>query len=360
MLHAIDTARKSVRLETYTMNPGDLAARFRAALTRAAHRGLSVYVLLDAFGSIALPDDYLDEARRAGVHIRRFNPLSVLRLGIRNHRKALICDDRIAFIGGFNIANEYEGDGVKCGWCDVGLRVEGPVAGELAFVFDEMFARADLRVKPFIRFRRSAAKRAVNTTPGQDEQLLLSGPGRGQSPIKSALRKDLATAKDVKIMVAYFLPTWRLRRDLRRVVARGGRVQFLLASKSDVPISRLAAQSLYRRMLRSGMEIFEYQPQILHAKLIIIDDVVYVGSANLDQRSLNINYELLVRFRDGEMAAHARGVFAANLEHSERITADGWRRSRTWWSRIKQHWAYFLLVRVDPFIAKRQWRGVNA
>jgi cardiolipin synthase len=359
MLHAIATAQRSVRLETYTMNPGDLAGRFRHALAAAAARGVAVDVLLDGFGSFALPDAYLGEASRAGARIRIFNPLSLPRLGIRNHRKSLVCDERLAFIGGFNISDEYQGDGVRHGWLDIGLRIHGPLATELAAAFDDMFARADLRIRPLVRFRRTGAKRVV-ATPNQEQQLLLSGPGRGRNPIKSALHHDLANARDVRIMVAYLLPTWRIRRDLARVVARGGRVQLLLGGKSDVLLARLAAQSLYRRMLRAGIEIYEYQPQILHAKMIVIDEAVYVGSANLDQRSLNLNYEFLVRFAQPEIAGQARGVFEANRRHALQITRDGWRASRTWWSRLKQHWAYFFLVRVDPFIARRQWRRIPA
>ncbi len=190
------------------------------------------------------------------------------------------------------------------------------------------------------------------------EQLLLSGPGRGSSPIKRALRRDLAGARNVQIIIAYFLPTWRIRRALTRVVWRGGRVQLVLAGKSDVLVSQLAGQSLYRRFLKAGVEIFEYQPQILHTKLIIIDDVIYLGSANLDQRSLNINYELMIRFESRQMAEQARAVFANTLQHCQPITFEQWRKSRSLWRRLKQRWAYFLLVRIDPYIAKRQWKGL--
>src|SRR5207249_7744058 len=117
----------------------------------------------------------------------------------------------------------------------------------------------------------------------------------------------------------------RIRRALTRVVRRGGRVQLVLAGKSDVLVSQLAGQSLYRRFLKAGVEIFEYQPQILHTKLIIIDDVVYLGSANLDQRSLNINYELMIRFQNAEVAARAREVFQNTLKHSQQITSESWR-----------------------------------
>jgi len=189
--------------------------------------------------------------------------------------------------------------------------------------------------------------------------LLLTGPGRGFSPIKRALRKDFANARDVQIVVAYFLPSWRIRRSLMRIARQGGRVRLILAGKSDVAVSQLAGQSLYRRLLKANIEIYEYQPQILHAKLFIIDDTVYVGSSNLDHRSLNINYELLVRFEGKDFADRARMVFKGQLGHSRRITIEEWRKSRSLWQRIKQHWAYFLLARIDPYIARRQWRELQ-
>ncbi|MDB6022817.1 MAG: Phospholipase D/Transphosphatidylase, partial [Pedosphaera sp.] len=104
------------------------------------------------------------------------------------------------------------------------------------------------------------------------------------------------------------------------------------------------------------VEIYEYQPQILHAKLLIIDEVVYAGSSNLDPRSLYINYELMLRFQKSKLVAEARSLFAANLKHCQRIELEAWRKSRNWWSRFKQRWAYFLLVRVDPVIARWEYR----
>jgi cardiolipin synthase len=238
----------------------------------------------------------------------------------------------------------------------VGLKIEGPLAARLASSFEEMFARADFRHRRFMRWRKFNAKQTEVLPP---EQMLFSGPGRGQSPIKRALRGDLADAKDVQIMVAYFLPSWRLRHDLMHVVQRGGRVQLILSGKSDVSLSKLAAQSVYRRLLRANVEIYEYQPQILHAKLFIVDDAVYTGSSNLDTRSLQINYELMIRFTGGEMARQARAIFTDILQHCRRVTREDWRKSRTLWQRLKQRWAYFLLNRIDPYVARRQWRGLR-
>ncbi len=355
MLTAIDAAQQSVCLETYIYAADSLGERFRAALVRAAQRGARVRALVDALGSMSLPGAFWDPLRAAGGEVRLFNPLAPERLGLRNHRKLVVCDERTAFVGGFNIASEYEGDGITRGWFDLGLRITGALAGQLAAAFDETFERADFQHKRFIRLRKSRA-RTLMLTPS--EHLLLSGPGRGRSPIKQALRSDLARATRVQIIVAYFLPTRRIRRDLMRVARRGGAVQLILAGKSDVVVSQLAGQSLYRRLLKAGIEIYEYQPQVLHAKLIIADDAVYAGSANLDQRSLNINYELMVRFDYPLMARQARAIFSEALQRCHRVTLEEWRRSRTLWRRLKQHWAYWLLVRLDPYLALRQWQDL--
>jgi len=355
MLGAIDAATKSVCLETYIYSSGSLGLRFRDSLVRALQRKVRVQVLIDALGSFGLAADFWKPLLLAGGEVRWFNPLSLNRLGFRDHRKLLVCDETVAFVGGFNIAPEYEGDGVTCGWCDIGLRIEGPLVAELSASFSDMFSRAGFRHKRFARLVKSSAKRTVSVP---NEQLLLSGPARGHSPIKRALKRDLDRANCVQIMMAYFLPTWQLRRQLARVVQRGGRVQLILAAKSDVMVSQLAAQSLYRRLLKAGIQISEYQPQILHAKLIIIDDAVYVGSANLDPRSLNINYELMIRFVSPEVARQARAVFGLCLSHSRLVTQEQWTRERSLWRRFKQHWAYFLLVRIDPYIAQRQWRAL--
>jgi cardiolipin synthase len=355
MLAEIDAAKKSVCLEIYVFQDSPLGIRFREALILACKRGAKVRVLMDAVGSYFLPSHFWGSLRSAGGEVRQFNPVTLKRLIIRNHRKLLVCDERVAFVGGFNIASEYEGDGVKCGWCDVGLKIEGALVAQLAASFDEMFGRADFRHKHFMPLRKSNAKKIVAQPK---EQLLFSGPGRGRNPFKRALHGDLKRAQNVQMIIAYFLPTWRLRRDLMSVARRGGKVQLILAGKSDVLLSMLAAQGLYRRFLKGNIEIYEYQPQILHAKLIVVDDIVYLGSANLDTRSLRINYELMIRFENKTIANEARAIFSKDLKHCHRVTAEEWRKSRSFWRKLKQRWAYFLLNHLDPYLARRQWRDL--
>ena len=354
MLAAIDAARESVLFEVYIFQDCVLGRRFREAFVRAAERGARVRVLVDAIGSLELPRAFWTPLRSAGGEVREFNPLALRRFWIRDHRKLLVCDDHVAFIGGFNVAAEYEGDGINCGWCDLGMRIEGPLAAQFARSFAEMFALAEFRHKLLFPLAEPAAGKAIALPR---EQILFSGPGRGQNPFKRALRRDLREANDVAMIVAYFLPARRLRRALLRVARRGGRVRLILAGKSDVLLSVIARQSLYRRFLNGHVEIYEYQPQILHAKMIIVDDVVYVGSSNLDPRSLRINYELMVRLQDGEQAQQARRLFEGHLQRCRRISAEEW-RSRGFWQRLKQRWAYFLLNRLDPYFGQRQWRAL--
>ena len=323
MLEAIGTAQKSIQLETYIYTDGQLARRFLEALLAANRRGVSVRVLVDAVGSWFLPADFFIPLVAAGGEVRRFNPLHLWRFGVRDHRKLWVCDESIIFIGGFNIADEYDGDGISRGWCDLGVRLEHPIlAAQFADAFEELFALADFRRKPLLRLRAFKNKR--KSRPTSTEKLLLSQPGRGASPFQAALYYDLADARDVRIISAYFLPPRRVRRDLLRVVRRGGRVQLLLAGKSDVPVSQMAARSLYHRLLKAGMEIYEYQPQILHAKMVLCDGVAYVGSSNLDVRSLNLNYELMLRLEDKVVAMDAQEIFEQVLKHSRRIEFLQW------------------------------------
>src|SRR5438445_7140795 len=161
MLEAIEAARQSVDLEMYTFAPGALAERFGQALLASRQRGIRVRVLLDAIGSINLPSAFWKPLRALGGEVRQFNPLALGRFGIRDHRKLLVCDEKVAFVGGFNIASEYDGDGVTRGWCDVGLKIEGPLATELAASFEEMFVRADFRHRRFVRLRKTSARKTV-------------------------------------------------------------------------------------------------------------------------------------------------------------------------------------------------------
>ncbi|MCC5868425.1 MAG: phosphatidylserine/phosphatidylglycerophosphate/cardiolipin synthase family protein [Gammaproteobacteria bacterium] len=351
---AIANARENVQLETYILRDDATGRGIRDALSEAARRGVRVRVLIDAFGSMALGSDFWHPLQQTGGEYRVFNPLHARRIVYRNHRKCVTCDNAVAIIGGFNIADEYAGDGVTRGWRDLGVALEGAVVTQLVHAFESLYAMADLSPGRLARLRRATQRKRIQAPPGE---LLLGGPGTGANPLKAALMRDLARAKQIEISTAYFLPTWALRRRLMRCTRRGGKVRVLLPGPTDVPLARDAARGLYRRLLRAGVAVYEYQPQVLHAKLIIADDIVFVGSANFNTRSLHIDYELLLRIKDAAVAAEARALFDCDLHHAREITPKTWRLERSLWERLRQRFAYFVMARLDPLVARWLWRN---
>ena len=220
--------------------------------------------------------------------------------------------------------------------------VPANIAAELALSFDALWSMADYRHHLFTRLRRSAIQRIASTPDGQ---LLTTAPGRGPFFMRNALAADLRHAHDADIISAYFLPPRQLRRAIVRVVRRGGRARLILAGKSDVALAQIAAHKLYQAFLRAGVEIYEYQPQVLHTKFFRFDNICYVGSANMDKRSLMINYELLVRVRNEDLAAQGLEFFERTLKNCKRIDRATWKKSRTIWNKMREQWAYWILSR---------------
>jgi cardiolipin synthase len=357
MLAAITASTRDIRLENYIFKAGGPGDRFRDALQAATRRGVRVRVLLDSLGSRDLPGDYWAGLRAAGGEAGFFNPLALRRIVIRDHRKLLVIDEHLAFLGGFNIAPEYEGDGVRRGWRDLGVTLEGPPARCLASSFDVMWEHREFRHPRGLRLRSSRFLRMLRAC-GSPE-VMTTGPGLGRNAFHHSLLRSLRAAQEVRIIAAYFLPSLRLRRALARVVRRGGRVRLLLAGRSDVALAQAAGRVFYSGLLRAGMEIAEYQPQILHAKLALVDDVVFAGSANLDVRSLGINYEIMVRLADPAFTAQGRALFEADWARSRLIRRAEWRRARTLADKWAGLAAKFLLTKVDPWLARRQLRRLS-
>jgi len=348
-LLAIAAARRSIRLETYIFTDSSVGRQFRDTLTEAAGRGVKVELLVDGFGSGRLPRLMFAPLVAAGGEQKWFNPPRLGRWALRDHRKGLLIDESLAFVGGCNISDEYNGDGVTEGWRDGGISIEGPVVGHLVSEFEQQWKRAGLQRWKMIRGRyRKTIEAAAEVLA------LFIKPGFGKNPLRTALREDLKSAKDIALTSAYFLPTPRLRAQLAWAVKNGSRVRLLLAGKSDVRLMWLASQSLYYSLVRRGVELFEYQPQVLHAKVMVLDDIVYIGSANLDPRSLHINFEIMLRVKDAALAAKARAQLEMDLQQSRAVTLKQVIGVHSWWVRLKCRIAYWILVRLDPWIARGQ------
>lgn len=354
MIAMIDAAERSIDLEFYTVARGVVSDRLQVALRHAAQRQVRVRVLIDAFGSAALPAAWSSSLRAAGADVRWFNPRRLLRWSFRNHRKLVVCDDRCAWLGGFNVADEYAGDGISHGWRDFGVCIEGPVAADLMRGFVALFNAAALHRQQLPSLARFLRKQRVDL---RAPAAVVGGPGTSRALLRQLLHADLKTAARVDAMAAYFVPSRKIRTLLRQVNRRGS-VRIVLAAKSDVPVSRWASQWLYPRLLRNGAAVWEYQPQILHAKVLVIDDVVYVGSANLDTRSLQLNFELLVRLPSAQLAEQVRARIDYDCQLSRRVPVD-WAKRRTLIQRVVHSWSYFVLTKIDPFLARKEFRHLS-
>jgi cardiolipin synthase len=360
MQRRIDAATRSIRLETYLLRAEGPWPALAAALLRARARGVTVQLLLDALGNEALPQDLLAPLREAGATILLFNRRRFLLRSFRNHSKLLACDGEHAVVGGFNIGPEYAGDGVTHGWCDLGVYVGGPVVAQLEQSFDAMFRLATFTPGALNRFRRRLRSDPPQIPlPDSPVRVLLSGPGARGGLLRRLMGTDLRRARDISIAAAYFLPSSNYRRHLYRAAHRGARVRALLPGRTDVAVARLAAEHLYARLLARRVQLFEYQPQVLHAKLLVADDVVYVGSANLDRRSLHINYELQLRFEWPELAADARRWYEAALASAVQIEPVRWQARRGFGRRVLSYLSWLLLARLDPLLARRGSRSIS-
>lgn len=356
MFDAMDDAHSCIALEMYIVADDETGREVRGHLVRAASRGVGVMVLVDAWGSWSLPDSFWDDLRAAGGLVRWFRPVSRGLLPFRNHRKLLLIDDRIAFIGGINIADEYyRGSENEPPWRDNVLRISGHEVMQLRRSFARMWRRAYRPVRPMLLL-----KRGMQAATGVDEgfekglSFLESGPEDSAQPLRMIYSRIIRNAeRRIDLSMSYFYPPGRVMRLLKKAVKRGVRVRLLVPERSDVAIARWAARGLYGRLLRAGIEVWEYKPSMLHSKLAIADDTAVIGSANLDIRSGKLNYELVVIAIDKALAERARTDFEEDLRHAERVQLHSWRR-RPFLQKIKERISYWLLARADLFVARME------
>jgi cardiolipin synthase len=353
LLALIDGAQASLRLLYYIYRADRSGELVRAALDRALDRGVTVALLCDGFG-YAAPDGYFDALIAKGMSFCRFHPALGRRYLIRNHQKLALADEARVLIGGFNIEDSYFGTVEDGAWRDLGLLVDGPTAGQLAPYFDELIGWAktrNARIRALNRMihRYSATQGALQWTFG--------GPTRGLSPWAAATCRDLLHARDVEMIAAYFSPTWAMLRRIGRVATKG-RARIITAAKSDNNATISAARHTYKRLLRRGAGIFEYAPTKLHTKLVILDDVVHIGSSNFDIRSLYLNLEMMLRVDDPGFAAMMRAYFERECADSLPITRALHKQRSTWFNRIRWGLSFFLVTTADYSITRRLNLGI--
>ncbi|MEM8697312.1 MAG: phosphatidylserine/phosphatidylglycerophosphate/cardiolipin synthase family protein [Pseudomonadota bacterium] len=351
----IDSARESIKLLYYIFAQDAAATRVRDALVAAHARGVKVALLVDGFGSAKAGDAFFAPLAETDCLFCRYSPKRSRRYLLRNHQKMAIADRKKALIGGFNVEQGYfAAPGDEGGWRDLGLAVEGPAAGRLAAYFDDIVRWSSASDAEMEDLRAILLR---HHEQDGDVRLLFGGPTRELSPWAQTLRNDFGHGDRIDIIAAYFAPYAPLLRPIRRA-ARRGRARLITAAKSDNNVTIAAARNRYRYLL-PDVEIYEYQPMMLHTKLYVIDDIVYIGSANFDVRSLYLNLEVMLRIRDADFADAVRRLVDNEVADSVRITPEGYARSRTLWRRIKGRLSYLLMSVLDYNVTRRLNFGLD-
>jgi cardiolipin synthase A/B len=352
MLDAIALARTEVLLETYIWASDTNGRRFVDAVCIKAQEGVRVRCVIDGAGSFSFSGDDVARMRSAGVLLSIFHPVGPWRRRwgwqVRDHRKLLIVDGRVAFCGGMNLGDDYapKAWGGR-DWNDVHAEIEGPVLRDLERLFEESWTYAEPEnwdaalPAPGRPLPEPVAIHGSTTRV----QALAVGRFRGRRVVQHHLHHAISLAQErIWLEAAYFIPNRALRSVLRRAARRGVDVRVMLPRHSDLPFLNDASRYTWTSLLKAGVRIFEWLPGMLHAKTISIDGTwCTVGSYNLDSRSLLYNWEVTLEVLDDRVAGQLEDQFRDDLEFCEAVIPDDFRK-RGLWQKLRERILYFFRV----------------
>lgn len=355
LLAMIGQAKHSLKLCFYIFSEDKSGRLVRDALVLAAGRGVAVTLIVDRFGSDARAI-FFAPLRQAGGTFLFFSPRLSATYLIRNHQKMAIADGEEAMLGGFNVADDYFARPVDGGWHDLGMRIVGPCVARLENWFDELLAWTADNQSQLLAMRRLVR----DWDPGEGPfQLLIGGPTKFLSNWARRVSRDLSRAWRLDMVMAYFAPAPLMLRKIGRI-GRGANARILLPNKSDNGATIGASRLLYKPLIKRGVKIWEFLPTKLHTKLIVVDNVVYIGSGNFDVRSLYLNLEVMLRIEDAALAERMRAYVTEQLPASQRITQAIDRSHRTLFNRIRWGLSWFLVTVVDYSITRRLNLGLGS
>ncbi|HEY8888433.1 MAG TPA: cardiolipin synthase ClsB [Gallionella sp.] len=348
----IDAAQHSIYLETYIFAADEAGRMVAEALKSAAARGVVVRVMLDGYGSAELPSPWLDELRAAKVEVqwfrREISPFTLRRSRMRRlrrlHRKLAVMDGEVAFVTGININNDISRhDSFSSPRLDYAVRVQGAAAGEIHSTMRRLWgvvswANLRRRGKEIQRFVLERAKQAV----APDITLVLRDNLRHRHDIEDAYLKAIDGARrEIIIANAYFLPGRAFRLALVQAAQRGVRVVLLLQGKIEYRVQHYATHALYDQLLAGKIEIYEYQPSYLHAKVAVVDGTwATVGSSNIDPFSLMLALEANLAVQDAGFAGELRASLLAAIANDALRVGEGYSVTRSWGDRLVARISY--------------------
>jgi cardiolipin synthase len=337
MLKAIRAARYSINFETYIYWSGQTGEEFAQALIERVRAGVKVHLMLDWLGSEKMSPRLVERMKQAGVEIERYHALhwySLGKLNNRTHRKVLIIDGKIGFTGGVGIADEWTGHAQDPDhWRDMHFQIEGPVVAQFQAAFLDNWIKTTGRVlngEPYFPQLQPAGDTRMH--------MFMSSPAGGSESMRLMyLMAITAAEQSIDIEAAYFIPDDLMARELIKARLRGVRIRILLPDKHiDSETVRIATKRVWGPLLKSGLEIHEYEPTMLHCKMLIFDHfMVSVGSTNFDMRSFELNDEASLNVYDAAFAQQMTAVFEEDLKASTPYGYQQWQQ-RPWLEKIAE------------------------
>ena len=328
MLVAVSAAEKTITFETYIYWSGEVGQKMADALSERARAGVKVNVMIDWAGSLKMEDELLDEMKVAGVVIHLYRPLHWYNLGRMNnrtHRKLLVVDGRIGFTGGVGIADQWQGNAQDPEhWRDMHFRVEGPVVAQMQAAFNDNWIKATGEV-----LNGADYFPPLPPAGSSDAHLFISSPAGGSESMHLMYLMSIAAAEhSIDLEASYFVPDTLITKALLAARQRGVRVRIVLPGPHiDSETVRIASKREWGELLLGKVEIYEYQPTMLHNKLLIVDrELVSVGSTNFDTRSFRLNDEASLNVYDKEFATRMTDVFEQDLKPTKRYTYEMWKQ----------------------------------
>lgn len=344
MLDEISQAKVFIWFEMYLFESGSITSQFIDALGHAVIRGVQVCLLLDGYGSRGLSVTDRQRLDQFGINVCFYNRLRLFKWFdnlARNHRKLLLVDGRIAFVGGAGITDDFApSTNASAYWRETMMEIYGPVLQDWQVLFCEVWNKSG---KPEIHSIAASSAPVAGDMPGR--VVVTSGQIR-QGIMQAFIRRARKARSRIWLATAYFVPSHRLRRTLRSAAHRGVDVRLLLPGpKTDHPAIRQAGRRYYVSLLRHGVRIFEYQPRVLHGKTAMCDGWVSIGSSNFDRWSLRWNLEANQTVLDEQFAKGVSTMFEKDFKESTEIDLSQWVNRSAYARWVERFWG-----RVDIWL----------
>jgi cardiolipin synthase len=353
----INDAVTEIHIQTYIFDNDATGKRILFALKKALNRHVKVYLLLDGFGSLSFPNEISNELKQAGGHIRFFSPLfsaSSFYIGRRLHKKIVVVDDKIALIGGINIANRYQGSSTEKPWLDFAIEINSSIAKDIQYHCKANYYK-----------KKSVLRKTIPPIFDAEEkvmiQILQNDWLNRKSEISEAYIQALSQAKEKVIIVgSYFLPGRKLTNALLESSKNKVKIKLILSGVSDLPMTRRASCYLYYKLLRHNIELYEWNQSVLHGKAMLVDGSwSTIGSFNLNNLSSYASIEMNVGIESPAFAAFFEKELHQVLLQCQKITIESFQTKNTIVSKITNALAYFITRGIEIIVTYLPYKRFN-